>query len=139
MRAARLYLVLCVLGAILPHWQLARFYAENGFTIFGYLEGMLETRVASALALDLAVSLAAFLGFVFIDGPRRGMRHLWIYAVLGVVALSFALPFYLYRRTIAGKEPPGRDGRLNARTGGVGGRGLLRTDDPGESTRRGGG
>ena len=100
--------MLCVLGAILPHWQLAQFYAENGFTMFGYLEGMLETRVASALALDLAVSLVAFLAFVFVDGPRQGMRHLWIYAVLGVVALSFALPLYLYRRTIVGKEPPVR-------------------------------
>lgn len=104
MPAARFYLVLCVLGAILPHWQLAQFYAENGFTAFGYLDGMLETRVASALALDLAVSLAAFVCFVFVDGPRQGMRHLWVYAVLGMVALSFALPFYLYRRTIAGNE-----------------------------------
>lgn len=104
MRAANVYLVLCVLGVILPHWQLAQFYAENGFSLTGYLNGMLETRVASALALDLAVSLAAFLCFVFVDGPRRGMRHLWIYAVLGVVALSFALPFYLYRRTIDAEQ-----------------------------------
>lgn len=97
----KLYLVLCVLGAVLPHWQLALFYAENGFSTLGYLHGMLETRVASALALDLMVSLAAFLCFVYTDGPRRGMRNLWVYAVLGVAALSFALPFYLYRRTTA--------------------------------------
>ncbi|MCY4508336.1 MAG: DUF2834 domain-containing protein [Acidobacteria bacterium] len=101
----KLYLALCVLGAVLPYWQLTLFFAENGFSMWGYLHGMLETRVASALALDLVVSLAAFLCFVYTDGPQRGMRRLWVYAVLGGVALSFALPFYLYRRTIAKPMP----------------------------------
>lgn len=100
------YLVLCVLGVVLPYWPLAALFAGNGFDFLAYPRGLFGTPVATALTLDLTVTMLAFWCFVLTDGRRQGMRRLWIYLAASVlVNVAVALPMYLYRREVVARRP----------------------------------
>ena len=102
-----IYLVLCVLGVVLPYWPLADLLAHNDFDLLAYPRGLFGTPVATALTLDLTVTMLAFWCFVLTDGHRQGMRRLWIYLVASVlVNVAVALPMYLYRREVLAGRPP---------------------------------
>ena len=103
MNMRHVYVALCLLGVVLPFGPLASLMASNGFDFAAYPAGLFGTPVAAALTLDLAVATAAFLCFVYTDGPERGMRRLWIYAVVALfVNVAVALPLYLHNREIRG-------------------------------------
>jgi len=94
-----LYLALCVMGVILPYSQLLPFLSEHGLDIRLLLEQMFANRVSAFFGLDVVVSSLVLWAFVFIEGRRRKMRHLWV-PVVGnlVVGVSLGLPLFLYMR-----------------------------------------
>ncbi len=96
----RVYLVLCVLGTVLPWWPLLGFFSDAGSVdLGGFLGAATANPVASGLSLDLVVSSVAFWCFLFVDGRRRGIRRLWVFVAANLlIGLSLALPLYLYRR-----------------------------------------
>jgi len=92
-----LYLALCVMGVILPYSQLLPFLSEHGLDIRLLVEQMFANRVSAFFGLDVVVSSLVLWAFVFIEGRRRKMRHLWV-PVVGnlVVGVSLGLPLFLY-------------------------------------------
>ena len=94
-----LYLVLCVLGVILPYSQLLPFLREHGFDMRVLVEQMFANRISAFFGLDVVVSSLVLWAFVFIEGRRRKMRHLWV-PVVGnlLVGVSLGLPLFLYMR-----------------------------------------
>ena len=94
-----LYLVLCVLGVILPYSQLLPFLREHGFDMRVLVEQMFANRISAFFGLDVVVSSLVLWTFVFIEGRRRKMRHLWV-PVVGnlLVGVSLGLPLFLYMR-----------------------------------------
>ena len=51
------------------------------------------------LGADLAIVAIAVVIFMFAEGSRLGMKHVWIYVVLaGVTAMAFTLPLFLAMR-----------------------------------------
>ena len=94
-----LYLALCVMGVILPYSQLLPFLSEHGLDIRLLVEQMFANRVSAFFGLDVVVSSLVLWAFVFIEGRRRKMRHLWV-PVVGnlVVGVSLGLPLFLYMR-----------------------------------------
>ena len=94
-----LYLVLAILGAVLPLSQLIPFLATNGFDLPLLFRQLFQTQASAFFALDVIVSSFVLWLFVFTEGRRRGMKNLWVYIVCNLaVGVSLALPLFLFYR-----------------------------------------
>jgi hypothetical protein len=94
-----LYLILCVLGTVLPCSQLFPFLAQHGFNVPLLIEQLFANRISGFFGLDVIVSSVVLWVFVLTEGRRQQMKHLWIY-ILGnlAVGVSLGLPLFLYMR-----------------------------------------
>jgi predicted exporter len=93
------YLGLCVLGTILPYSQFIPFVREHGLDLQLFVEQLFVNRVSGSFALDVIVSSLVLWVFVFQEGRRCGLRHLWAPIVANVaVGVSLGLPLFLYMR-----------------------------------------
>jgi len=99
MKPKGLYLVLCVLGTVLPYSQFVPFLLEHGLDIRLFFEQLFSTRVGGFFGWDVIVSSVVLWVLVFTEGRRVGVRHLWapIFANLAV-GVSLGLPLFLYLR-----------------------------------------
>jgi hypothetical protein len=99
MRLKTSYLILCLLGVVLPYWQLAPWLAANGLDVPLLLRQLFSNRVGAFFGLDVFVSAAALLVFVGSEGSRLGMRGRWLPVLaLFAVGVSLGLPLFLYMR-----------------------------------------
>lgn len=98
---ATFYLLLAIAGLVVTAWFNARFMQEQGFTfdIVEFLRQGYANNASASLTSDIVVAFLAFCVFVLAECRRLGMRHGWLYVVLGtVVAMAFAFPLFLYMR-----------------------------------------
>ena len=99
MTTRRLYLVLCVLGVVLPYSQFVPWVADHGIDIPLLARELFANRASAFFALDVVVSALVVFCLVMIEGRRLGVRHLWLpIAALLLVGVSLGLPLFLYQR-----------------------------------------
>jgi hypothetical protein len=96
---SRLYLVLCILGAVLPLSQLAPFLLEHGLDTRLFFAQLFASDISSFFGLDVIVSAFVLIAFVVVEGRRLAFRRIWPY-VAGtlLVGVSFGLPLFLLAR-----------------------------------------
>ena len=95
-----IYIVLSIVGFVLPYSQFLSFVADNGLDLSLFFEQLFTNQISSFFAFDVFVSSVVFGIFVFREGRRLQMKFIWIYVVLSLtVGLSFALPVFLLRRS----------------------------------------
>ena len=93
------YLVAAILGAILPLSQLIPFVAAYGLDVPLLFKQLFQNHASAFFGLDVIVSSVVLWLFVFSEGQRLRMRHLWFYIVCNlVVGVSLALPLFLFFR-----------------------------------------
>ena len=99
MKPRTAYLGLCVLGTLLPYTQFLPFLAEHGLNLRLFFEQLFANRISAFFGLDVIVSSLVLWVFVFVDGRRAGVRHLWA-PIAGnlAVGVSLGLPLFLYLR-----------------------------------------
>jgi hypothetical protein len=96
-----LYLLLLVIGTVLPYSQLVAFAGEHGFAPAVFFEQLFANRVAAMNALDVLISSAVLWVFVYAEGARLGMKHLWVYVVANLLGgVSVGLPLFLLMREV---------------------------------------
>jgi len=94
-----LYLILAILGTVLPFSQLLPFLTEHGFDLPLLFRQLFENHVSAFFGLDVIVSSVVLWPFVFSEGRRRGMKNLWLYVLCNLmVGVSLALPLFLFFR-----------------------------------------
>lgn len=94
-----LYLILCVLGTVLPYSQFLPFLAEHGFDVPLLLEQLFANRISGFFGWDVIVSAIVLWAFVLTEGRRQQMKRLWVYVVCNLtVGVSLGLPLFLYMR-----------------------------------------
>jgi|SRR3712207_3665018 len=97
MKLKTVYLVLCVLGAALPLWQLAPWLAANGLDVPLLFRQLFADRVGAFFGLDVIVSALVLAVFVVAEGRR--VRRGWVALVAtAAVGVSLGLPLFLYMR-----------------------------------------
>lgn len=71
-----------------------------------YLKAWFGSGVDWVLSADLGIVAIAMVIFIFAEGTRTGMRHVWLYVVLAAVtAMAFTVPLFLaVRERHLGKE-----------------------------------
>ena len=94
-----IYLILAILGAVLPLSLFFPFLAANGLDVQLFMRQLFQTHVSAFFAMDVLVSSFVLWAFVFSEGRRRGMTNLWVYVLCNlVVGVSLALPLFLFFR-----------------------------------------
>jgi hypothetical protein len=98
----RLYLVLAVIGFVLPFYFFARFLAAHCLNLPLLLRYLFANPISSFFAVDLIITALVFLVFSRQEAQRYKMRHWWacVLATL-LVGPSFAFPIFLYFRESA--------------------------------------
>jgi len=95
----RIYLAGAILGFVLPYYFFIQFIAENGFNLSLLVQQMFASPVAAFFSMDVILSSLILWAFVFSEGPRLGMKNLWVYVLANLtVGVSLALPLFLYVR-----------------------------------------
>lgn len=94
-----LFLIAAILGTVLPLSYLAPFLMTHGLNLPLLFRQLFQNNVSAFFGTDVIVSALALLPFVFVEGRRRGMKHLWVY-VLGtlLVGVSLGFPLFLFFR-----------------------------------------
>jgi len=94
-----LYLILCVAGTILPYSQLIPFLREHSLDTALFFQQLFANNVSGFFGIDVIVSSAALWVFVYSEGTRLRMRHLWVYIAANLlVGVSLGLPLFLLIR-----------------------------------------
>jgi hypothetical protein len=99
MTPKRLYLGLCLLGAILPYSQFLPFLRAYGPDGREFVAQLFANRVSGFFGLDVIVSSVVLWVFIRVEGRRVRVPHRWApIAALLVVGVSLGLPLFLYLR-----------------------------------------
>ncbi len=99
MNPKNLYLLLCVLGAALPFWQLLPFLRDHGLDLRLLVEQLFASPVSGFFGVDVIVSSVVLWVFVAVDGRRAGVTNLWAPVAANLlVGVSLGLPLFLYMR-----------------------------------------
>jgi len=99
MRLRHVYLMLCVLGIIVPYAQFVPWLLEHGPDLGLFVRELSSTRIGAFFGLDVVLSAIALFVFMFAERRAVVIRHVWL-AALGtlIVGVSFGLPLFLYMR-----------------------------------------
>jgi hypothetical protein len=99
MKPKTLYLLFCFLGTILPYLFLAPFLREHGLDLRRIFDELFANRISSFFGVDVIVSTVCLWIFVYFEGRRSRVRHVWA-PILGslTVGVSLGLPLFLYLR-----------------------------------------
>jgi hypothetical protein len=77
-----------------------RFATEtHAFSVIDFVRGGFANPAAASITCDITVAFLAFLVWLPGEARRSGVRHWWLYAVIGLtVAFAVALPLFLLVR-----------------------------------------
>jgi Protein of unknown function DUF2834 len=93
------YLILCAGGTILPYSQIIPFLRDHGLDMSAFGQQLFANRVSAFFGLDVIVSSLVLWIFVYLEGTRLRMRHLWVYVASNLlVGVSLGLPLFLLMR-----------------------------------------
>ncbi|WP_420644228.1 DUF2834 domain-containing protein [Candidatus Leptofilum sp.] len=100
MRGLRLfYLVMAVVGTVLPWLLFGQFFAQEGLNIPLFVQSLFVNGAAGGFSADVLISIVVFLVWATVDAQKNGVSRWWlIFPASFTVGLSLALPLYLYLR-----------------------------------------
>lgn len=99
MRLRHAYLALCAVGTLLPYSQFVPWVLQHKLDVSLFCHQLFANPISSFFGLDVIASSVVLWVFVFFEGARIGMRHLWLPVVASlVVGVSLGLPLFLYMR-----------------------------------------
>jgi Terpene cyclase DEP1 len=99
MRLRHVYLILCIVGTVLPYWKFVPWLMEHGLNVRLLCHELFATRIGAFFGLDVIVSALVLFIFVFVEGRRERVAHLWLPIVATLfVGVSLGLPLFLYLR-----------------------------------------
>ena len=94
-----LYLLLALVGWIVPYYFFVSFLSENGLNLQLLLDQLFANQISTFFAVDLVITAIVFWLFLYSESQRLKMANWWTYiAATLVVGPSFALPLFLYFR-----------------------------------------
>ena len=89
------YLVLAIVGAVVPYIFFIDHFSTAGFDLVGFVGALFANGAAGGFTADLLITSLAFWIFLW----QAKVERLWAYVLLNLtIGLSCALPAYLYVR-----------------------------------------
>lgn len=103
MKLKTVYLMLCVLGLVLPYSQFVPWVLENGLHMRLFFQQLFANRIGAFFGMDVLVSAVALMVFARAEGRRlaHGAHTCWLtLAAVLTVGVSLGLPLFLYLREL---------------------------------------
>jgi uncharacterized protein DUF2834 len=99
MTKKNIFLVLAILGFIVPYYFFLQLPTENGLNLPLLIQPFFANNFMKGAAVDLTISMIVFWFFMFVEANKLQMKNPWVYLLATfLVGLSFALPLFLYFR-----------------------------------------
>ena len=99
MSKKNVFLLLAIIGFIVPYYFFLQLPAEDGFNLPLLIQPFFANNFMRGTAMDLTISVIVFWVYAFLEASRLQMKNPWIYVLATLlVGLSFALPLFLYFR-----------------------------------------
>ena len=97
----KIYLILAVLGFILPLSQFVLWINEFGIDIALFINSVIEDKLSLFAWIDIIISAIVLIIFITYEGEKLSMSKLWI-PILSTLSIgvSFGLPLFLFLREI---------------------------------------
>ena len=95
----KLFLVLCILGVVLPYYQLYYFLLENNWSMSGFWADIYSNHAISMITMDITVAATSYLVFIinkFYNKKIDGRSFIKYMLSLFLVGFSLSMPLYLY-------------------------------------------
>lgn len=94
-----LYLIGAIVGTVFPISQFVPFLTTHGLDLALFVRQLFANHVSAFFAMDVLVSSLVLWLFVFTEGRRQRMKHLWLYVLCNLtIGVSLALPLFLFFR-----------------------------------------
>jgi len=94
-----IYLVLTLIGVILPFSQFILWLTEYGFNFSLFFQQIIENPLATFAWLDVFVTVIVIVFMVLNEGKNYKMKRLWIPIVASFIGgASVGLPLFLYMK-----------------------------------------
>jgi hypothetical protein len=102
------YIVMMVLGTVLPWLFFAPYFAQTGFDIGQFVQSLfMANGLAAGFSTDILLCIGLFWLWSFWDAREQGIRHWWLLLpACSFVGLSLGLPLYLYLRETQPNKAP---------------------------------
>jgi hypothetical protein len=96
------YLILCVLGFLVPYLFFIPFLLENGLAVSLMMELMFVNRISTFFAADVIVTSLVLWVFIYFETRKRQVKLWWLSVLANLaVGVSLALPLFLLLRQVA--------------------------------------
>jgi hypothetical protein len=93
----KIYLLLAIVGAVVPYWFFVQHFAQSGLDLLIFLNAVIANHAAAGFAADLVISSFVFWIFMFARRGRGQGPKPTLFVLLNLtIGLSCALPAYLY-------------------------------------------
>jgi hypothetical protein len=93
------FLIIAILGTLVPLAYVGPFLITNGPDIPLLVRQLFVNNISATFGIDVMISALALFVFVFLEGRRRGMKHLWAYLVCTLLfGVSSGFPLFLFFR-----------------------------------------
>lgn len=101
MKPKTIYLVLCLIGTILPYWQFAPWLLQHRLNLPLFFRELFANRISAFFGMDVIVSAIVLIRFARAESMRLRVKGWWL-AVLAIftVGVSLAFPLFLYLREL---------------------------------------
>jgi len=94
------YLVLAVLGGLIPYLFFFQFIQVEGLNLPLFVEALFINGAAAGFTVDLLLSSFVFWLFMFSESKNENSPKPYVFIALNLtIGLSCALPAYLYAKT----------------------------------------
>lgn len=99
MSKSLIYIVLCVVGAVVPMVFFVPWFAENGVMLVPFVKALFVNGPAGGFTADLLISSLVFWIWMWDDSRKHGVGFIGLPIVANLcVGLSLGLPLYLWMR-----------------------------------------
>ena len=99
MEMKKLYLVLAIVGAVLPYAFFIQYFSSEGIGLSGFVAALFANPAAGGFTADLLVTSTVFWIFMVHQRSReKGPAPINFIVLNLMIGLSCALPAYLYAR-----------------------------------------
>jgi len=99
MNQRNIYIVVAVVGLILPWWHYVPFIAAEGLNLPLFIQGIFANGPATGFTLDVLWSTFVFWAWSFYDAKHNDIKGWWLILLSGsLVGLSVSMPLYFAMR-----------------------------------------
>ncbi len=95
----KIFFILCILGVILPYYQLYYFLVENNWSMGSFWSEIYSNHAISMITMDItvaAISYLIFLIYQFSNKKITSNNFIKYILSLFLVGFSLSMPLYLY-------------------------------------------